>query len=67
MAIHGGWFEKGNDYRVEYFKNFGDRKNPDWRVHTETVTGDGIDGVIEDCSRLIYELRDVCKHIELSG
>ena len=67
MAIHGTWFAEGDDYRVEYFRNFGGRKSPDWREYTETVTGNDIDEAIEDCSRLICELLDVCNQIKRTG
>jgi hypothetical protein len=55
MAVHGTWVADGKDFRVEYFKNRGTKRSPDWVAYTTPVTWEDVQAAVEDASRLASE------------
>jgi len=56
MAVHGAWHMRPDGtLTCEYFKNFGTKKKPDWRVYSSLITTEQIDHALVAADRLLGE------------
>lgn len=54
MAVHGAWYTDGENFRVEYFKNEGSRRQPQWAAYSKTIKWNEIVESVDDVSRLAF-------------
>ena len=56
MAVHGAWFMRPEGtLTCEYFKNFGTKKKPDWKVYSNPISLEQIDHALLAADRLLGE------------
>jgi hypothetical protein len=64
MAIHGAWSYIGNkSYDVEYFKNLGTKRDPDWRRWAEPIRESQLEFAVEDANSILSELDSVLSEL----
>jgi hypothetical protein len=65
MAIHGTWTKASDGYKVEYFKNLGTKKFPNWGRFDDTITKEYICNAVNDALRLASRLREIRNGISI--
>ena len=64
MAAHGAWtMRPDGSLNCEYFRNFGTKRNPEWRGSSDPISVDQVDEALAAADRLLGEAIKTCSEI----